>query len=164
LGQNLNFAASSNEVLALLDTASRAKPLNADEKEPILPNGHIWTSLTSGRDYRVRLDGDYIYTEWTNIPAALQGTAAFGRGELNKSGAIWTGHFHSSVPCTYYDQWWLQQRTNWITFDLSMEISSVSGSRIVGRTQNYTEGFDCKKKTPKGKPSWTSFTWIPKEQ
>jgi hypothetical protein len=164
LGQNLNFAASSNEVSALLDRPSSTKPLKSDEKETILPSGRTWTSMTSGRDYRVRLDGDYIYTEWTNIPSALQSTAAFGRGELKKSAAIWTGRFHSYLPCTYVDKWTNQQKINWITFDLAIEISSVTSSRIEGRAQNYTEGFDCKKKTPKGEPKWTSFTWIPKEQ
>jgi V8-like Glu-specific endopeptidase len=164
LGQNLNFAASSNEVSALANKPSNAMPLNAEEKEHTRPSGNIWTSLTSGKDYRVRLDGDYIYTEWNNIPTALQGTAAFGRGELKKSAGIWSGHFHSTLPCTFVDKWTNQQKMNWISLDLLMEISSVTSSRIEGRAQNYTEGFDCKKKTPKGEAKWISFTWIPKEQ
>jgi V8-like Glu-specific endopeptidase len=156
LGQNLNFAASSNEVSALVDRPSNAKPLNVGEKEHTLPSGNIWSSLASGKDYRVRLDGDYIYTEWTNIPSAW-GASAFGRGELKKSGTTWAGHGRNRFPCQY------GVRINWITVDIETEITSVTGTRIEGRAKNYS-GFNCRTGKPKGEPTWTSFTWIPKEQ
>lgn len=150
LGQNLNFAASSNDVSALMDKPSNATPLSRNEKA--VPSGNIWTSLVSPREYRVRLDGDYIYVERTNIPAAW-GASAFAKGELKKSGDIWVGHVRDNFPC----------QANWITVDIEMEITSLTSSRIEGRAKNYTSGFNCRTGKPKGDPTWTSFTWIPKE-
>ncbi len=156
LGQNLNFAATSNEVSTLLEKPTNAKPLTANEKAAVeVPSGRIWTSLLSGKDYKVRLDGDYIYTEWTNIPPAW-GPTAFGRGELKKTGGIWTGHGRNQLPCQY------GVRINWIVVDIEMEITSMTGTRIEGRAKNY-QGFNCRTKAPKGEATWTSFTWIPKD-
>jgi hypothetical protein len=166
LGQNLNFAASSNEVSSLVDRPSNAKPLSdvgqpsspksqaADEKELSLPNGIVWTSLVSGKDYRVRLDGDYIYTEWTNIPPDWS-ASAFLKGELKKTGTVWTGHGRYHFPCQY------GLRINWITVDLGIEITYMTQTRIEGRVQNYS-GYNCRTGKPKGEPTWSSFTWIPK--
>jgi S1-C subfamily serine protease len=163
-GQNLNFAATSNEVLTLVDRARNAKPLAADAALPaVIPSGRVWSSLTSGRDYKVRVDGDYIYTEWTNMPAELQGTSTFSRGELKRSGDIWAGHVRAYLPCRYVDKWTNQQRVNWVRTDVLIEITSLTNTRIEGRAQNYNEGIDCKKGTPKGQPTWVSFSWIPKE-
>ncbi len=64
LGQNLNFAATSNEVSALLDRPSSTKPLKSDEKETILPSGRTWTSLTSGKDTT-----EFAWTVITSIPS-----------------------------------------------------------------------------------------------
>src|SRR4029077_7492198 len=47
LGQNLNFAATSNEVSTLLEKPTNAKPLTTSEKESDVPSGRIWTSLAS---------------------------------------------------------------------------------------------------------------------
>jgi hypothetical protein len=123
----------------------------------------VWTSLISGRDYKVRVDGDYLYTDWTNIPASLKDTATFSRGELKKSGTRWTGQFRSYFPCVYIDRWGNQQIKNWITMVLPIEITMMTVTRIEGRAQNYEQGIDCKKATPKGQPTWASFTWIPKD-
>jgi S1-C subfamily serine protease len=155
LGQNLNFAATSNEVSTLLEKPTNAKPLTADEKGVELPSGRIWTSLSSGKDYKLRLDGDYIYTEWANIPSAW-GPSAFGRGELKKAGAIWSGHQRNQFPCQY------GVRINWITVDVEMEITSLTATRIEGRAKNY-QGFNCRSKSPKGEATWAAFTWIPKD-
>lgn len=155
LGQNLNFAATSNEVSTLLEKPTTAKSLTADEKVVAVPSGRIWTSLSSGKDYKVRLDGDYIYTEWANIPSAW-GPSAFGRGELKKAGEIWTGHARNQFPCQY------GVRINWIMVDIDMEITSMTGTRIEGRAKNY-QGFNCRTNAPKGEATWTSFTWIPKD-
>lgn len=127
-----------------------------------LMSGRTWTSLTTRNDYRVRLDSDYIYTEMTNVPPAF-GASAFSRGELKKLGAIWTGHSRVHFPCQYKDVWSGEMKINWITTDPEIEITSMTETRIEGRAQNYSGGFDCKAGKPKGEPTWTSFTWIPKE-
>lgn len=151
LGQNLNFAAASNEVLALIDRPANAKPLVFNEKAPVIQSGRIWTSLSSDRDYKVRLDGDYMYIERTNVPASW-GPTAFSKGELKKMGATWTGQVRLHSPC----------QNNWITVDIETEITSMTGTRIEGRAKNYKE-FNCRTGKPKGEATWTAFTWIPKD-
>ncbi len=83
-GQNLNFAASVAEVQRLLTQLHEVRPFDVVQSthktEPIRGISHAtWTSLTTGHDYFVRFDGDYIYTEWVNMPKEIQGTGAFAR-------------------------------------------------------------------------------------
>jgi S1-C subfamily serine protease len=163
-GQNLNFAATSNEVSALIDEADKVKPLVGETSvASLIPSEQVWTSLVSGKDYKIRVDGGYLYTEWTDLPASLKDTSAFTRGELKKSGTGWKGQYRSYFPCVYIDRWGNQQIKNWITMVLPIEITMMTATRIEGRAQNYEQGIDCKKATPKGQPTWASFTWIPKD-
>jgi S1-C subfamily serine protease len=71
LGQNLNFAAPCSEVTALLVAArQQPKPLEsvASKNDVSFTGSTLWTSLTSGRDYSIRHDGDYLYGDWVSIP------------------------------------------------------------------------------------------------
>jgi hypothetical protein len=64
VGQNLNFAVPCNEVHALLVTASQ-QPKLLDSVVGHSDNsfaGIVWTSITSGRDYTIKQDGDYLCT------------------------------------------------------------------------------------------------------
>ncbi len=74
LGQNLNFAAPCSEVTELLVTAhQQGKPLDSvASKGDGLTGGTIWTSITSGRDYTMRQDGDYLYMDWVSIPPEIK--------------------------------------------------------------------------------------------
>jgi S1-C subfamily serine protease len=171
--QNLNFAATSAEVTALMAKPNNTKPLNAqitptttsagaadphgnssDATTDVALIGGIWSSTSSGKDYSVRQDGDYLYAEWSNVPAAW-GDSAFAKTELKKTGAIWAGHGRARFPCQY------GLRTNWITADFEMEITSITRSRIEGRVKNYSS-FNCRTGKPKGKAEWVSLVWIPK--
>lgn len=165
IGQNLNFAAPSNEVAELLSRPSATvspRPSAIEPPGPRVEGDKIWTSMTNGRDYRVRFDGDYIYTEWVNLPSELSGTMAFARGELKKAGQIWTGNVKSYFPCNYRNVWTYQWEVKWLSSEVSIEITAVSATRIEGRFQRYPGGFDCKKGAPKGSAEWSPFTWIPK--
>jgi S1-C subfamily serine protease len=85
LGQNLNFAAPSSAVTALLVTAhQQAQPLESVATKGSFTEGAVWTSLVSGHDYRIRQDGDYLYVEWVNLPPAAKTTGGFERDELKK--------------------------------------------------------------------------------
>ncbi|MGB2628749.1 MAG: trypsin-like peptidase domain-containing protein [Candidatus Acidiferrum sp.] len=166
IGQNLNFAAPSNEVLELLSRPSAAEPSRPAANESSAPPTNvdqIWTSITSGRDYKVRFSGDYIYTEWVNLPPELSGTAAFARGELKNGGQIWTGYVKSQIPCKYQNSKTKQWQMNWLDLAGSIEITGVTATRIEGRSQAYPGGFNCETGSPKGSPEWSSFTWIPKD-
>ena len=125
--------------------------------------------MDSGRDYKLRIDGDFIYGEWVNIPPVLQSTAAFGRIELKKTGDKWVGKGRSLMPyafkSSYMDYWKTGQRmgtenVKWCTFEHDIEIEKMTESRIEGRSMSFST-FDEKKCQP-GKMEWRSFVWIPK--
>jgi len=165
LGQNLNFAAPCSEVRELLVTARReAKPLpSVASKEEGLTGGALWTSLTSGRDYTIRQDGDYLYMDWVSIPAQIKAAGGFNRSELKKSSdGKWLGHVHARLPCTYTKGLGAYARTitNWCSREDDMEIDFLSDKRIEGISVGWQK-FDCKSCEAKGvehKP----FTLIPK--
>ena len=173
LGQNLNFAASSDEVKALLLRSHPPSPLGStpDEKtssagvtgdHPKMLNGVVWTSISSGRDFMVRRDGDHLYTEWVNLPTQLQGSAAFTRSDLTLStDGKWRGEAHGNLPCTYTDVVWTGRTiTKWCTTHGNIEIDKLSETRIEGVSTSW-EKFDCHKCEPHGTKQ-TPFTWIPK--
>jgi len=104
LGQNLNFAAPSSEVTDLLVTSrQQVKPLDVvTSKGGSLSGGALWTSLTSGRDYTIRQDGDYLYIDWISIPTQIKDAGGFSRTELRKSSdGKWRGKTHTRYPCKY---------------------------------------------------------------
>ncbi len=171
-GENLNFAVPSKSILPLL-TDSTVRPLGSTAKQdssttPPPVGEKVWTSLTTGRDYKIHTDGDYIYAEWI-LPTALQSTAAFMRMELKKSGDKWIGKTRSLLPyeykSSYGDYWKTGQRVgtpnvSWCRLELDAEIDKISDTRIEGHTQNFTS-FDAKKCKPE-KPEWKTFSLIPK--
>lgn len=171
-GENLNFAVPSKSIPPLLAN-STVRPLGSTAKtdsstSPVPAAEKVWTSLTTGRDYKIRTDGDYIYVEWI-LPAALQSTAAFMRVELKKSGDKWIGKARSLLPyeykSSYFDFWKTGQTmgtasVNWCRLEVDLEIDKLSDARIEGQAQNFAS-FDAKKCKP-GKLEWKPFAWIPK--
>lgn len=172
-GENLNFAAPSKLIVPLLAN-SAVQPLGTTSKpagtsSAGLSKEKIWTSVTSGRDFKLRVDGEYIYTEWVNLPPQLQTTTAFMRSELKRDGDKWVGKIRSLLPygykSSYMDFWKTGQQTgtenvNWCTVEVQFEIDKLSDSRIEGRSLAPIS-FDAKKCKP-GKMEWKTFTWIPK--
>ena len=165
VGQNLNFAAPINAAKSLLASSHDVVPLDTQtlskavrSRRPI--RGRIWTSMTSGHDYKVRFDGDYIYTEWVNLPRKHRETPAFARSEFKKQGDIWVGKGRAYFPCQY-TVWTGEVRYNWCRDEGDVEITSISESRIEGRARVPVE-YDCKKCRPK-KEEWKPFSWIPKD-
>jgi V8-like Glu-specific endopeptidase len=165
LGQNLNFAAPCSEVTKLLVTANQqAKPLDSVASTGDgLTGGTVWTSLTSGRDYTVRQDGDYLYTDWVSIPPEIKTAGGFSRSELKKGpDGKWRGKNHARLPCTYTRGLGVYARTitNWCSREDDMEIDLLSDKRIEGISVGWQK-FECNKCEAKGvehKP----FTFIPK--
>lgn len=157
-GENLNFAVPSKLIVPLL-ASSTVRQLGTTSKPdsalPISPTGErVWTSMTTGRDYKVRIDGDYIYIEWINLPPALQSTAAFMRTELKKAGDKWVGKTRAYLPSKE------KSSVKWCHLELDFEIDKLSDSRIEGQGAALTS-FDvknCRVERSELKP----FTWIPK--
>jgi V8-like Glu-specific endopeptidase len=164
--QNLNFAAPSNEVASLIVTAHKhAEPLSsvADKAESTLSNGTVWTSLTSGRDYTLRQDGNYLYMDWISIPQQIKDAGGFSRGELKKgTDGKWHGKARAHLPCQYTKGIGAYARTytNWCNREDDTEIDLLSDKRIEGISVGWQK-FDCRKceaKDEERKP----FTLIPK--
>ena len=169
-GENLNFAAPSKLIVPLLQN-STVQPWKATLKTGPAGLGaeSVWTSLTSGRDYKLRRDEDHIYIEWVNLPPELQATAAFIRSEMKKVGDRWVGTSRSSLPygyqSSYMDFWKTGQQmgtenVKWCTSEQQFEILKIEETRIEGRAM-HAKSFDVKKCKP-GNLEWQPFTWIPK--
>ncbi len=172
-GENLNFAVPSKLIVPLLAN-SNVQPLGTISKAVSassagLNKEKVWTSVTSGQDFKLRIDGDFIYTEWVNLPPQLQTTAAFSRSDLKKVGDKWVGKSRSNMPYEYkskYFDFWKNGQTvgtlnvNWCRLEFDFEIDTPTDSRIEGRWMGFTS-FDAKKCKP-GKMEWKTFTWIPK--
>jgi S1-C subfamily serine protease len=165
VGQNLNFAVPCSEVHALLVTArQQPKPLDSvvGHSDSSFA-GIVWTSITSGRDYTLKQDGDYLYVDWVSIPLTTKTAGGFSRTELKKSpDGKWRGKNHARLPCTYRKGLgaYAQNVTNWCSLDNDIEIDFMSDKRIEGIAKG-AEKFDCKKceaQDVQQKP----FTWIPK--
>ncbi len=167
LGQNLNFAIPSDQVAAMLISArQQAQPLDASAGNPPgqLSGDNLWTSLTSGRDYSLRQDGNYLYVDWANIPPEVKSAGGFARAELAKvSDEKWSGVDRARLPCTYTRGYgaYAQTFTNWCSVDNQMELHFVSKTRIEGLS-TVSEKFNCAKCLPEGKQEQKPFTWIPK--
>jgi hypothetical protein len=167
VGQNLNFAAPTKEVVSLLVAAhQQAAPLNsaASRNADSFTDGRVWTSLTTGKDYSVRQDGDFLYLDWSNISAEGRSAGEFQRGELKKgTDGKWRGNTHLGVPCTYTRGLGAYARTytNFCRVDLDVEIDFLSDRRIEGIASNW-EKFDCRKCRGEGVVANKPFTWIPK--
>jgi S1-C subfamily serine protease len=83
-GENLNFAVPSTFV-ALMLSNSDVHPLansKPDSTPAVASEDRVWTSMTTGHDYKIRMDGDHVYTQRINFPVSLQSTAAFVRADL----------------------------------------------------------------------------------
>ena len=157
-GENLNFAVPSKMIAALLANTT-VRPFgsasNADSTPSTsLAGEKVWTSMTTGHDYKVRVDGDYIYTEWVNLPPVLKSTSAFMRAELKKAGDKWVGKVRANLPYKY------KSSVKWCQTEFDFEIDKVSDSRIEGQGLGPTS-FDAKK-CQADKTEWKTFTWIPK--
>jgi hypothetical protein len=156
-GENLNFAVPSKTVLALLSN-STVQPLGTVHKDSVVSgtssDGKVWSSLNTGRDYKLRIDGEFIYVEWVNMPPALNSTGAFMRSELKKDGDRWIGKVRSNLPYTYY------ANIKWCRIEADIEIDKISDTRIEGRSMN-SKSINVRKCQPE-KQNWESFAWIPK--
>ena len=166
LGQNLNFAAPSSEVTALLVTShQQAKPLEsvASKSEGSFTEGTLWTSISSGHDFGIRQDGDYLYIECANISPKVKEAGGFLREELKKSpDGKWRGKSHMGLPCSYDAGGWREHYfvTKMCSREDDIEIDLLSDKRIEGIAVSWKD-FDCYKCEARGvehKP----FTWIPK--
>jgi Trypsin-like peptidase domain len=160
VGQNLNFAVPCDAVaeLRLIAQQQQTKSLeavtNRDEASPT--EDVVWTSLMTGRDFKLRQDGDYLYIDRIDVPPAARAAGRFARSELKKDpDGKWRGKTHEHEYCSYSGG-----GTNVCNFDTDIEIDFMSDRRIEGTRTTWTK-FDCKRCQSK-LVEHVRFTWIPK--
>ena len=166
LGQNLNFAAPCNELTALLASAhQQTKPLQSVSGgiSSSFTEGTIWTSMTTGHDYNLRQDGDYLYIDQVNLPVDIQKAGGFVRSELKKGAdGKWRGKSRARLPCQYRSGWgqYAQNVAKWCSLEHEIEIDLLSDKRIEGIGSKWNR-FDCKRCKEEGTEQMP-FSWIPK--
>lgn len=169
-GQNLNFAIPINTAKSLLVGGSLRKLYElpagetageGNQNADVSDGSTIWTSLTSGNDFKIRSDGNRLYTERIFPPAFQQFVqqGAFRRCDLAHEGTKWDGTCSSYLPYQWFSQW-SGNHVNWCRVQLKEEISVLTPNRIEGETGVITE-FDPAKCHVK-KIEMKHFVWIPK--
>ena len=139
------------------------QPLNTGQSKPIQTAAQlkdIWVSQTTGKEYRVTVEGDIFHAEWVNIPPDLAAHGSFIRTECKRQGSKWVGTSTSFVACTL-NQGTKPKIDNWCHLETTIEIDSITADRISGRGETLQK-FDCQ--TCKILASTTKdFFWLPKK-
>lgn len=116
----------------------------------------VWTSLTAGLDYKIRIDGDYIYARCLNPPTRWQLSGTFLNFEFKKVGEKWVGRRIFKGPYNGV----VGGPPIWCQTETDAEINEVTNSRIEGRAMSWS-AVNVKTCQPEG-AVWKPFTWIPK--
>lgn len=135
-------------------SAKRASPTQSEAPEP----SNIWKSETTGKEYRVRIEGDRFYADWVNLPPAAVQRRAYIHTVCQRAGSKWVGTSSIFMPCTV-GQGKAEHIANTCHLNLKIEIDSVAQDRITGRGQSL-EKFDCQscKVIATG---WGNIVWVP---
>jgi hypothetical protein len=115
----------------------------------------IWKSATTGKEYRVKIDGDRLTAEWSNISPQAAKQGAYIRSECHRDGARWVGTSRIFLPCLLPDG-----KTKMCLMLLRFEVDSISSDRISGGGEILRD-FDCGSCEVR-KTGWGPFTWAPK--
>lgn len=151
-------------VCGILATASLQLPSeNQDAPKPTgtksvtkaaaLPR--IWKSATTGKEYRVKIDGDRFTAEWSNLPPQAAKQGAYIRSDCRRSGTRWIGTSRILLPCGLPDG-----KTKMCPMMLRFEVDHVSPERITGGGEILRD-FDCGSCQVR-RTGWGPFTWTPK--
>lgn len=141
--------------------AQQVKPPERSRPPQITrPPEQIWTSLTTGKEYSVRTNGQTLHAEWVNIPPPLVQGGAYIRSECRRAGARWIGISRSYLPCDTMEG--NKRVQNWCNLLTKIEIDSMTADRITGRAEALRR-FDCERCQILEKV-WANFEWVPKPQ
>ena len=115
----------------------------------------IWKSATTGKEYRVKIDGDRFTAEWSNLPSQAAKKGAYIRSDCRRSGTRWIGTSRILLPCGLPDG-----KTKMCPLILRFEVDYISPERITGGGEILRD-FDCGACEVR-KTGWGPFTWTPK--
>ena len=134
---------------------SAPKPGGAKPTTKAGATAKIWKSTTTGKEYRVQIDGDHFTAEWTNIPPEAAKQGAYIRSECRRSGSRWVGTSRILLACPLSGG-----KMKMCPMLLRFEVDSISSDRITGGGEILRE-FDCGSCEVQ-KTGWGPFTWVPK--
>ena len=137
------------------DNRSAPKPAASDAKGGALPQ--LWKSASTGKEYRVKVEGDRFSAEWSNIPAQAAKEGAYIRSECRKTASRWIGTSRILLGCALPDG-----KTKMCPMLLRFEVDFISPDRITGGGEILRD-FDCGTCEVR-KTGWGPFTWTPKKQ
>ncbi|HEY6291494.1 MAG TPA: hypothetical protein VI455_08035 [Terriglobia bacterium] len=127
---------------------------------PTAPLYPVWKSQTTGNEYRVHVQGDTFYAEWSNLPPDQASHGAYVRTECRRVGSKWIGTTRSRLPCTSGSG--PQTHTvNWCPLVTRTEINTIAPDRITGRGQAILRS-DCQS-CKVLETAWKDFVWVPKQ-
>ena len=128
---------------------------NATAKAGALPS--VWKSASTGREYRVKVEGDRFTAEWSNIPAEAAKQGVYIRSDCRRTGSRWIGTSRILLGCALPDE-----KTKMCPMLLRFEVDFISPERITGGGEILRD-FDCGTCQIR-KTGWGPFTWTPKKQ
>ena len=147
------LATTSMQLSAENQSASKPAGTKSAAKATALPQ--IWKSASSGREYRVKIDGDRFTAEWSNIPSQAAKQGAYIRSECRRSGSRWIGTSRILLACALPDG-----KTKMCPIILRFEVDFISSDRITGGGEILRD-FDCSSCEVR-KTGWGQFSWAPK--
>ena len=138
------------------ENQSAPKPSGStSSKPPTL--AQIWKSESTGKEYRVKVEGDRFTAEWTNVPPPAAKQGAYIRSECRRSGSRWIGTSRILLGCSLPEG-----KTKMCPMLLRFEVDSISPERITGGGEILRD-FDCASCEVR-KTGWGPFSWTPKKQ
>ena len=118
----------------------------------------VWRSLTTGKEYFVRMDKTHFYAQWVNLPPESAQHGAYIHTACELKGSKWTGTSDIYMPCAV-GEGKKEKIANTCHLNLKIEIDSISKDRITGRGQSLRK-FNCG--TCKAvETGWGKFEWVP---
>jgi hypothetical protein len=133
-----------------------AKP-GASAAAKAAPLPQVWKSAATGKEYRVKVEGDRFTAEWVNIPPQAAKQGAYIRSECRRTGSRWIGTSRILLGCASPDG-----KTKMCPMLLRFEVDFISPDRITGGGEILRD-FDCGTCAVR-KTGWGPFAWTPKKQ
>lgn len=150
----LGFSCGACSKNAKRPPAQQASP-GVSQKET---SSDVWKSQTTGKKYRVRIEGDHFYADWVDLSPAAAGHGAYIRTVCRRAGSKWVGTSSIFMPCTV-GTGKAEHIADTCHLNLKIEIDTVGKDRITGRAQSLRK-FDCRS-CKVLEAGWADFTWVP---
>jgi len=147
------LATSSLQLSSQNQSAPKPEGTKSAAKATALPQ--IWKSTTTNKEYRVKIDGDRLTAEWSNVPPEAAKQGAYIRSECRHSGSRWVGTSRILLACPLPDG-----KTKMCPMLLRFEVDFISSDRITGGGEILRD-FDCGSCEVR-KTGWGPFSWVPK--